>query len=383
MPEPPASPTPIASTSAVTIAPRGVRAPTRQPAYPPAYRRTRYGAPGYGGSPRTASRVRAAAYPRSRTAPAYGAARVRRSRRYGAPPLRPQPAYGAARYRQPPAHATPPRPPRRRAAGDRLPRRRRARGAARATDLGRSRRRARRRRPRVAVGLTVRALRGARARRRRRAAAHAGRRRGARAGPSRSCRTPSTTVAEPTPFDRIARAIGDFFERRCSNPELSGGWGSTFALIAAIVVVGRHRRGLPGLGRAARRPAARAPRDAAALRRDRGPLRRRAARRAAASHADAASGTPRSCCASARSPAAAVERGVVDTPPGATVHAFARAAARAFPALAAGLEDGRGGVRRRPLPAASRHRRSSTAWSPRSTTRSSPARPAAREEVPA
>ena len=33
-----------------------------------------------------------------------------------------------------------------------------------------------------------------------------------------------------------------------------------------------------------------------------------------------------------------VERGVVDTPPGATVHAFARAAARAFPASAADLE---------------------------------------------
>ena len=29
-----------------------------------------------------------------------------------------------------------------------------------------------------------------------------------------------------------------------------------------------------------------------------------------------------------------LERGVVDPPPGATVHAFARAAARAFPALA-------------------------------------------------
>ena len=33
-----------------------------------------------------------------------------------------------------------------------------------------------------------------------------------------------------------------------------------------------------------------------------------------------------------------IERGAVDTPPGATVHAFARAAARAFPAHADALE---------------------------------------------
>lgn len=37
-----------------------------------------------------------------------------------------------------------------------------------------------------------------------------------------------------------------------------------------------------------------------------------------------------------------IERGAVDTPPGATVHAFARAAARAFPAHAGALESAAG-----------------------------------------
>ncbi|MFK4837180.1 hypothetical protein ACI3KY_15755 [Microbacterium sp. ZW T2_14] len=47
---------------------------------------------------------------------------------------------------------------------------------------------------------------------------------------------PSYDIAEPTPFDRIARAIGDFIAS-LFNPDLSGGWGSTFALVAGIVVV--------------------------------------------------------------------------------------------------------------------------------------------------
>ncbi|MEV5072232.1 DUF4129 domain-containing protein [Microbacterium sp. LMI12-1-1.1] len=147
---------------------------------------------------------------------------------------------------------------------------------------------------------------------------------------------PAYDIAEPTPFDRIARAIGDFIASLL-NPDLSGGWGSTFALVAAIVVVVIIVAAFLvwGVPRATRRAAARPPllfgetehRSAAEL-------RAAAAERARAADWEAAivlrfRALARGC----------LERGVVDPPPGATVHAFARAAARAFPALAPRLED--------------------------------------------
>jgi hypothetical protein len=147
---------------------------------------------------------------------------------------------------------------------------------------------------------------------------------------------PSYDIAEPTPFDRIARAIGDFIASLL-NPDVSGGWGSTFALVAAIVVVVIIVAAFLvwGVPRVTRRSAPRTPllfgdtehRSAAEL-------RDAAADRARASDWDAAivlrfRALARGC----------LERGVVDPPPGATVHAFARAAARAFPALAIRLED--------------------------------------------
>ncbi|WP_240642255.1 DUF4129 domain-containing protein [Microbacterium sulfonylureivorans] len=146
---------------------------------------------------------------------------------------------------------------------------------------------------------------------------------------------PVYDIAEPTPFDRIARAIAEFFENLFST-ELSGQWGSAVAVVAAIVViiVIVVAFAVWGVPRASRRAPGRAPalfgdeehRSAAEL------------RAAAASHArsgdwDAAivlhfRALARGC----------TERGVVDTPPGATVHTFARAAGRAFPALADRLE---------------------------------------------
>lgn len=143
-------------------------------------------------------------------------------------------------------------------------------------------------------------------------------------------------VAEPTPLDRIARAIGDFVASLL-NPDLSGGWGTTFALVAAIVVVIVIVAAFLvwGVPRASRRAAARPPllfgepeeRSAA-------DLRAAADERARASDWDAAivlrfRALARGC----------LERGVVDPPPGATVHAFARAAAHAFPPFAGRLED--------------------------------------------
>lgn len=146
---------------------------------------------------------------------------------------------------------------------------------------------------------------------------------------------PVYDVAEPTPLDLIARAIADFFEQLFST-ELSGQWGSAVAIIAAavVVVVIAVAFAIWGVPRASRRARPSSPglfgedeqRTAAEL------------RAAAASHArslewDAAivlrfRALARGCA----------ERGVVDTPPGATVHAFARAAARAFPDLADRLE---------------------------------------------
>jgi hypothetical protein len=147
---------------------------------------------------------------------------------------------------------------------------------------------------------------------------------------------PAYDIAEPTPFDRIARAIGDFIASLL-NPDLSGGWGSTFALVAAIVVVVVIVAAFLvwGVPRVTRRAAPRTPllfgetehRSAAEL-------RSAAEERARAADWDAAivlrfRALARGC----------LERGVVDPPPGATVHAFARAAATAFPSLAGRLEE--------------------------------------------
>ena len=141
---------------------------------------------------------------------------------------------------------------------------------------------------------------------------------------------PVYDIAEPTPFDRIARAVGDFFAS-LFNPEVSGAWGSTFALVAAIVVVVVIVAAflIWGMPRASRRAAAPASvlfgesehRSAAEL---------RAQAEAHARAADWQAAIVLRFRALARGTA---ERGVVDPPPGATVHAFARAAGRVFPSL--------------------------------------------------
>lgn len=146
---------------------------------------------------------------------------------------------------------------------------------------------------------------------------------------------PAYDIAEPTPFDRIARAIGDFIASLL-NPELSGGWGSAFALVAAIVVVVVIVAAFLvwGMPRVTRRTAPRAPvLFGEAEHRSAAELRTAAAERARAAQWEAAivlrlRALARGC----------LERGVVDPPPGATVHGFARAAAAVFPALAARLE---------------------------------------------
>jgi hypothetical protein len=147
---------------------------------------------------------------------------------------------------------------------------------------------------------------------------------------------PAYDIAEPTPFDRIARAIGDFIAS-LFNPDLSGGWGSAFALVAAIVVVVVIVAAFLvwGMPRVTRRAASRAPLlFGESEHRSAAELRAAAEERARAAEWEAAivlrfRALARGC----------LERGVVDPPPGATVHGFARAAARVFPSLAPRLED--------------------------------------------
>jgi hypothetical protein len=147
---------------------------------------------------------------------------------------------------------------------------------------------------------------------------------------------PAYQAAEPTPVDRIARAVADFFDR-LFNTQLEGGWGSAFAVIATIVAVVLIIAAFIvwGVPRATRRAAS----QSTALFGDSEERSAAELRSAGASHAlkeewDAA--IVLRFRALARGTA---ERGVVDTPPGATVHAYARAAAVAFPASAADLEE--------------------------------------------
>ncbi|SDH46793.1 DUF4129 domain-containing protein [Microbacterium pygmaeum] len=156
----------------------------------------------------------------------------------------------------------------------------------------------------------------------------------AREWAERELSKPAYAEAQPTPIDRIAQAIGDFLGRLFGT-ELSGGWGPWVAVIAAVVIVlvivaAFLIWGRPQVTRRARESAivfgAAEQRTAAELRCD-------AASRAASGEWDAA------IILRFRALARGLdERGIVETPPGATVHAFARAAAAAMPAIADRLE---------------------------------------------
>lgn len=158
----------------------------------------------------------------------------------------------------------------------------------------------------------------------------------AREWAERELSKPVYAEAEPTLFDRIARAIGEFFERLFST-QLEGPWGSTFAVVAAVIavvlIVGAFLVwGVPRATRRSRVAVAELFGESDA---------RPASELRAAAEAHAARGEWDAAIilrfrALARGLA---ERGVVETPPGATVHGFARRAARAFPGSAGALED--------------------------------------------
>lgn len=145
---------------------------------------------------------------------------------------------------------------------------------------------------------------------------------------------PIYRTAEPTPFDRAARAVWEFLTSllRGELPDALGAWSAVIAAAIVVVLVvlafaiwGRPRRAarsavVPELFGVAETRSADELRRAADAAADRGAfdeaivLRFRALARGLA------------------------ERTVVASEPGATVHRFARAAAPAFPAEASALE---------------------------------------------
>lgn len=158
----------------------------------------------------------------------------------------------------------------------------------------------------------------------------------AREWAERELSDPAYQAAEPTPIDRLARAVVDFFGELLRN-SANGEWGPpaliVLALILAVgIIIGILIWGRPrALARA--QPPARAlfdeddGRSAEELRRD---------AEAAAARGEWDAAIVLRFRAFARG---LTERGLVDPPPGATVHTFARAAAAALPALGAGLDN--------------------------------------------
>lgn len=145
---------------------------------------------------------------------------------------------------------------------------------------------------------------------------------------------PVYDAAEPTFLDRAARAVGEFFSRLL-NPDLSGGWGPAVAVVATVVVVAVLVAAILVWGR---------PRSPARSRRTSSELFGAADDRSAAQlRADAAAEAARGRWGEAiilRFRAIAhglTERVIVEPPPGTTAQAFARDAARAFPASAGDL----------------------------------------------
>jgi hypothetical protein len=140
---------------------------------------------------------------------------------------------------------------------------------------------------------------------------------------------PAYAAAEPTPIDRIAQAIGEAIARFFAEP-LPGSWGPTAAVVATAVVLAVVLVAFLVWGRP--RARARVRTDAAAdlfgdaAGRSADDLRAEAAAAAAAGEwADAVSAAVRALARGLD------ERGIVHTPPGATVQAFARTAGRRFP----------------------------------------------------
>ncbi|MFT4219798.1 MAG: DUF4129 domain-containing protein [Microbacterium sp.] len=139
---------------------------------------------------------------------------------------------------------------------------------------------------------------------------------------------PEYAQAQPTWFDLAAREVGEFIDHLL-HPSVSGGWSGLPAVIAIVVVVVLVVAAILiwGRPRAAHRSRAAVAELFGDDERSAAQLRRDAAARAAEQDWQEAIVLRFRALARGLS-----ERGVVDPVPGATVHAFAREAARAFPA---------------------------------------------------
>lgn len=156
----------------------------------------------------------------------------------------------------------------------------------------------------------------------------------AREWAERELADPVYRLAEPTPFDRAARAVGDFFLSLFSG-DLPAGFGPWLAVIVLVVVLAAVGIAVAIWGRP--RGAARARTVDALF----GEPEHRSAdhlRRAARAAADAARWEEAIVLHFRALARALADRTIVETPPGATVHRFARSAAAVFPAEAAALE---------------------------------------------
>ncbi len=145
---------------------------------------------------------------------------------------------------------------------------------------------------------------------------------------------PVYRAAEPTPFDRFAQAVGDFFANLFSGrlPEAFAPWLAVVvvAVIVAIAVAAILIWGRPRSPARSRRTSAELGQDDTVAAAE---LRRRAAAAADAGHWDDA--IVLRFRAIARDLA---ERTLLDPVPGTTVHGFSRAATVLFPAERAALD---------------------------------------------
>lgn len=142
--------------------------------------------------------------------------------------------------------------------------------------------------------------------------------------------------AEPTAFDRAARAVGDFIASLFSNPMQPGtGFWLAMGVVAVVIAVAVAAFAIWGRPRIVAR--SRTAWELFGETDERTAEELRADARSAAARDDWDSAIVVRFRALARGLA---ERTVVDPEPGATVHRFARAATRAFPAEGPALARG-------------------------------------------
>lgn len=156
----------------------------------------------------------------------------------------------------------------------------------------------------------------------------------AREWAERELADPAYEIAQPTPLDRFAHAVAQFFEDLFTTA-LPDAWGPWAAVVATVVIVAVIAVAFVvwGVPRSAARSRAATDLFGESEQRSAAQLRSAAEQYAAGGEWDAAIAERFRALARGLG-----ERSIVDAAPGATVHAFARDAAAAFPAWEEQLE---------------------------------------------